>query len=154
MIVLLGSIGCQEEGNNKRSAQKSIQEIPAEGSIADIIRNPVSAGQEVDTTNLAQLQFGESNFDFGKVKAGEVIEHTFPFTNSGKAPLVITDARSTCGCTVPSWPKDPIPPGGGGEILVHFNTKNKKGYQDKPVTIIANTNPTQTILRMRGTVEE
>jgi hypothetical protein len=120
---------------------------------AAIIRNPVDTrGEEIDTANVALLNFNETEFKFGKVKVGTVINHDFPFTNTGSVPLLITKARSTCGCTVPSYPEAPIAPGESGVISVSFDTKNKNGRQRKPVTIIANTYPATTTIYVDGNV--
>ena len=82
-----------------------------------------------------------------------MVEHTFSFTNQGKVPLLITDARSTCGCTVPEWPRQPIAPGQVAEISVRFDTQQKFNQQNKPVTITANTLPAQTTIYLRGFVK-
>lgn len=121
--------------------------------IMDVIRNPATANDaEVDTSSLARFQFKEDRHDFGEVDAGAVIKHTFSFKNDGEVPLLISDVRSTCGCTVAKWPKAPIAPGKTGEIPVEFDTKNKNGRQSKPITITANTFPAQTVLHLDGRV--
>ncbi len=83
-----------------------------------------------------------------------IVEHVFTFTNTGNSPLEIYDARTTCGCTVPEFPEEAIPPSGEGEIKVRFNSEDKIGIQDKPVVLIANTIPARTELRIRGFVIE
>ncbi len=85
------------------------------------------------------MDFETKTHDFGKINEGDVVEHTFTFTNNGKAPLVITSARGSCGCTVPTWTKEPIKPGDSGEMLVKFNSKGKPNTQNKTVTVKANT---------------
>jgi hypothetical protein len=85
------------------------------------------------------MDFETKTHDFGTINEGDVVEHTFTFTNNGKAPLVITSARGSCGCTVPTWTKEPIKPGDSGEMLVKFNSKGKPNNQNKTVTIKANT---------------
>lgn len=122
------------------------------GPVASMIRNPVDRG-EVDTVNVAMMTFLETTHEFGEVTEGKVIKHDFEFTNNGNVPLLITDARSTCGCTVPSYPKAPIPPGASGVIAVAFDTKNKKGGQQKPVIITANTYPAITTIYVTGRVD-
>lgn len=84
------------------------------------------------------LSFEESEFDFGTIDQGTNVEHVFKFTNTGEAPLVIVNAKSSCGCTVPSYPKEPIAPGDSGEMLVKFNGSGKNQVS-KTVTITANT---------------
>ncbi len=103
------------------------------------------------TTNM---KFNEETFDFGNLTAGEKATHTFKFKNTGKEPLVISNAKGSCGCTVPKWPKEPIPPGGSGEIDVTFDSKGKKGKQTKNVTITANTDPVNTIIKISADVAE
>lgn len=95
----------------------------------------------------------EGRFDFGKVDEGDIVKHSFKFKNVGTEPLVISNARGSCGCTVPTWPKEPVPPGGNAEIYVEFNSKGKPGAQSKRVTVTANTNPTETFLEIRGEVK-
>lgn len=85
------------------------------------------------------MDFETKTHDFGTIDEGDVVEHTFKFTNNGKAPLVITAARGSCGCTVPTWTKEPIAPGGSGEMLVKFNSRGKPNTQNKTVTVKANT---------------
>lgn len=98
------------------------------------------------------LEFTETEFDFGTINAGEKVNHTYKFKNTGSEPLIISNAKGSCGCTVPSWPKEPIPVGGTGEIAVQFDSKGKKNKQSKRVTITANTDPAQSFLTIKGDV--
>ncbi len=145
---------CQSDQKKSNQSKKLVQEIKADGKISnsDIIRNPITADGPLDTINVAKMSFLENKYEFGTVKEGDEVKHTFTFENTGKAPLLISDARSTCGCTVPKWPKTPIPPGGKGEINVVFKTKGKQNKQQKPVTISANTYPPQTVIYLSGIV--
>lgn len=106
-----------------------------------------------DTANLPKFSFQESEFDFGQIKEGDVVKHTFKFTNTGKSNLVISDARGSCGCTIPSFPKEPIAPGAEGTIDVQFNSKNKTGINQKFVSIVANTYPEVSSISIKATVE-
>lgn len=151
-ILLLLSIALFSCGNDNESAV--IGNNDNQISNADIIRNPVTVSGDVDTVNVAKIVFDEQRYEFGRVKAGEIVKKTFNFTNTGKVPLLITDARSTCGCTVADYPQHLILPGKTGEIKVEFDTKNKSGKQHKPVTLVANTYPSTTQVVMRGFVEE
>jgi len=101
---------------------------------------------------LTKLEFSETEFDFGNITSGESVTHMFKFKNTGKEPLVISNAKGSCGCTVPKWPKEPILPGKSGEIEVKFDSKNKTGKQSKNVTITANTDPANTILKISADV--
>jgi len=101
---------------------------------------------------LPKIDFTKEEHDFGTIKEGDIVEHTFTFKNVGEAPLIISNARATCGCTVPQWPKEPIPVGEEGEILVRFNSRNKKGNQNKTVTLTANTYPSANKIRIKANV--
>ncbi|MBL7806454.1 MAG: DUF1573 domain-containing protein [Saprospiraceae bacterium] len=122
------------------------------GPNSDLIRNPASANLPMDTNQLARITFQEKEFEFGTVNEGEIVEHTFRFTNTGKIPLTILKCRSSCGCTVPEWPEEPIPPGGTGEIRAKFNTEGKIREQKKMITVTANTYPNETKIMLKGLV--
>ncbi|MFA0961718.1 DUF1573 domain-containing protein [Roseivirga sp. BDSF3-8] len=101
---------------------------------------------------LPEIKFAEESHDFGTINEGDVVEHTFSFTNTGEKPLVISNAAASCGCTVPSWPKDPIAPGETGEITARFNSTGKPNQQSKTITITANTYPEKNVLRIKANV--
>ncbi|GAA4296939.1 DUF1573 domain-containing protein [Nibribacter koreensis] len=84
------------------------------------------------------ILFAEEKHDFGTIKQGEVVEYTFKFTNNGSKPLMISNVRTTCGCTVPTWPKAPIQPGQSADITARFNSAGKMGKQNKVITIDSN----------------
>lgn len=89
--------------------------------------------------NGAVITFEKKSHDFGDILQGDKVEETFKFTNTGTEPLIITNVQVTCGCTTPKgWPRDPIMPGGKGEITVAFNSAGKSGRQNKVVTIVSN----------------
>ncbi|WP_428329180.1 DUF1573 domain-containing protein [Mucilaginibacter sp.] len=102
--------------------------------------------------NAPVMKFEKDTHDFGKIKAGDKVIYDFKFTNTGKSPLIITDAIATCGCTKPEWPKTPIKPGESGAIHVTFNSAAKMGLQDKQITVTANTNPAQNRVHLIGEV--
>lgn len=105
-----------------------------------------------DAGPVTTITFDELVHKFGKINQGEKVEHVFKFTNTGGEPLIITNAKGTCGCTVPAWPRELIAPGETGEIKVVFNSKGKRGQRNQKVTITANTEPAQTIIALRGEV--
>jgi hypothetical protein len=113
--------------------------------------NPVTS-----TTNQkkTRIQFGSYMHDFGKVKQETTNKYSFSFTNTGDEPLIITSAVGSCGCTVPQWPKDPIPPGGTGKIDVEYKPGQQEGSQEKKVTVTANTEPGETILTLKAEVQK
>jgi hypothetical protein len=91
--------------------------------------------KKLPKTNIYLL---EQKFDFGKVKEGGKVKHAFKFKNTGQNPLMISDAFASCGCTVPSFSKEPVLPGNDGEITVEFDTKGRKGKNHKSVIIVSN----------------
>jgi hypothetical protein len=112
----------------------------------------VQSTQASDPSSLGQFEFPAMEYDFGTINEGQVVEHVFNFTNNGQAPLVISNITASCGCTSPDWTKTPVKPGEEGFVKVVFNSTAKSGSQAPTVTIQANTNPTVTRLRLKGTV--
>jgi len=102
--------------------------------------------------SLTAIEFQETEFQWGEIVMGEKIQNIYTFRNTGSEPLIITNAKGSCGCTVPRFPKEPIMPGEYGELLVQFDSKNKKGMQAKRVTITTNTDPANTYLTIKGKV--
>lgn len=102
-----------------------------------------SIAQSLSNKSGPVISWEKTVHDFGDISQGEKVEHTFYFTNTGTAPLIITNVEVTCGCTTPKgWPRDPVAPGEKGEILIAFNSAGKYGRQNKVVTVISNaTNP-------------
>lgn len=149
MLLVCALPSCK---NEQAEQGKAVEEIATDGKISSIIRSPIQADGSVDTVNVAKMIFEETTFDFGEVKEGEIVQHVFKFNNTGKVPLLINNARSTCGCTVPKWPREAIAPGASGEISVEFNTRAKTGEQEKPITVTANTYPSNSQIFLKGFV--
>ena len=84
------------------------------------------------------MTFEKAEYNFGEINQGDKVSYTFKFKNTGKAPLIISNARASCGCTVPEWPKEPVAPGASGKIDVVFNSAGKSGQQTKSITITTN----------------
>ncbi len=108
---------------------------------------------ETNASNSPVMTFNKTSHDFGNINEGDIVTTTFSFTNTGKSDLLIVDARGSCGCTVPKYPKNvPIAPGATGEILVSFDSNNKPSLQQKAVTISANTESGREMLRIKAMV--
>lgn len=88
---------------------------------------------------FAKMNFTKLEHDFGAINGNDVVETVFTFTNTGEADLVISNAKGSCGCTVPEYPKEPIAPGQEADIKVSFSPKGKNGMQNKTVTLTTNT---------------
>jgi len=106
--------------------------------------------------NQAQIKFDKVSHDFGTFsESNPVQECVFTFTNVGQAPLIINQAVASCGCTVPSYTKEPIAPGKTGAIKVTYNGKGKfPGHFKKSITVRTNGKPEMSRLYVEGTMEE
>ncbi len=155
LALAVGFTACKSDSAS--TAENNVTTLNEKKPLPNANQNtakPVADVIPADTVNVAKLTFTEEVYDYGTVKEGESVEHTFKFKNTGVAPLIIESAKSTCGCTVPQFPKEPIAPGESGEIAVKFNSKNKSGRQRKPVNVTANTWPKLTTVYIDGTVEK
>lgn len=137
-----------------------------EGRVAELEGSGTAAARTTSTTQpaktaepetkpegpLPEFAFNEESHDFGTINEGDEVEHIFEFTNTGDAPMIISSATGSCGCTVPQWPKEPIGVGEKGEIKVKFNSRKKPGIQNKTVTITSNTFPKQKRIKIKANV--
>ena len=102
---------------------------------------------------VAEITFESLEHDYGNIYKGDNGECEFVFKNTGKAPLQITNARASCGCTVPSWPKDPIAPGKKSIIRVKYDT-NRLGTINKSITVTSNAVNNSVVLHIKGSISE
>lgn len=101
---------------------------------------------------LGKVEFEESAFDFGQVKEGEQVKHTFVLKNIGDAPVILSKVTASCGCTQPEFSKSPILPGGTSDIHVTFNSEGQVGKQQKIITIQSNASNGMTTVQLKGEV--
>lgn len=114
---------------------------------------PPAAPVQSETRIKTNVQFTDLTHDFGTIQQDSKNTKLFKFKNTGTEPLIIENAVGSCGCTVPTFPKEPIKPGGVGEIEVVYSPGKQQGAQNKTVTITANTNPITTVLNISANVE-
>ena len=132
IISLLAFAAC----NNSNKSNTPANQLPI-----TLVNNPHTANG-MDTVAAARkptMDFTDTVHSFGTIHEKEVVEYDFEFTNHGKTPLIINSAVGSCGCTVPSYPHDPVPPGQKAVMKVTFNSAGKTGHQLKTVTIHSNT---------------
>lgn len=123
-----------------------------------------NASEKIKTDNVAQaavrdeaakavpvMTFEKIEHDFGTIEQNAAQETAFKFTNTGNAPLIITDAKSSCGCTVPNPPKEPIAPGESSELMVKFNGAGQNQVT-KAITVTANTEKGSEVIRIKAFV--
>jgi hypothetical protein len=105
------------------------------------------------STDGAQILFDQGEHDFGKIQEGTMANYEFTFTNTGKAPLVLSNVQPSCGCTSPEWNKEPIMPGAKGSIKASFNSYGRPGSFQKYITVKSNAMNNEVTLTIKGTVE-
>ena len=118
----------------------------------NIITHDIPRREGVKKGEEPILKFETEAHDFGKVIQGEQLSFSFKFKNTGKSNLLISKAYASCGCTIPKFAKEPVKPGDEGIIEVVFNTEGKRGFQEKNVTVIANTQPNEKQLKITANV--
>ena len=125
-----------------------------DGSAKKINNSNTSASPAKSATSEGPIMtFDNISHDFGTINEGDKVTTKFSFTNTGNADLIIVDARGSCGCTVPEYPKNtPIAPGQSQTISVNFDSSNKPGIQQKSVTLSANTSSGREMLRIKANV--
>lgn len=100
----------------------------------------------------SNIKFNETSHDFGKIKEGTKATYEFVYTNTGNAPLIITDVITPCSCTSPDWSKEPLLPGKSSRIIVVFDSKNKPGTFNKTITVKHNGTSGNEYLIIKGVV--
>jgi len=103
-------------------------------------------------TEVPVMSFQNTEYDFGIINENDIVETVFKFENTGVTDLIITNARASCGCTIPEWPKHPIKPGEKAVIKVKFNSRGKKNKQNKTVTLSTNTKNGREFLKIKAQV--
>lgn len=163
IVVLIAAVvltACKD-----RDAEKKIAALEARiNSLEGKRPAPVAAAPGTETTPVAAeadvkpegplpvLLFEETDHDFGVIKEGDKVSHIYKLKNTGEVPLIIQDAKPSCGCTAPDWTKTPIPPGGEGFVKAEFDSNGKPNAQNKTITVTANTWPKTTRLSFKAMV--
>ncbi len=138
-LVIIELTGISSNSLNALWHKKSAENNNKTGQPGNVINTVIdSRSQQVNAMPKTTMKFDETNFDFGTIPDSKEVKHVFKFRNTGKNPLMIAKADVSCGCTVPSFSKEPIAPGAEGEITVTFNPKGKSGKQHKNVIIHSN----------------
>ncbi len=102
---------------------------------------------------VAKIEFKTETVDYGQIDKGSDGIRVFEFTNTGEAPLIISKVSSSCGCTIPKKPEEPILPGKVGEIQVKYDT-NRVGPIRKAITVISNADTPTKVLKIKGEIKD
>lgn len=118
----------------------------------DVVRNPKSADSKGKASDMPEISFTKTEHDFGKLIQGEKVSYIFKFKNTGDAPLLISKVSASCGCTASKYPKEPVAPGEEARLEVTFDSSGQRGIQNKTITVLTNTQPKSTTLRLKAQV--
>lgn len=141
--TLLLIVACNPEAKNESDAKIS----------TDVIDVPSTAsGIHAESGSAPIMTFNEEKHDFGKITQGEKVSYSFIFKNTGGSDIVISSAQGSCGCTVPTYPKQPIKAGQEDKIDVVFDSEGKSGMVEKTITLVTNCNPSTKILTINSTI--
>ena len=144
-LLIITNFACNDL--TKKVETKKEERIPS-----TVVNNPITAQEVRQEGPLPELSFETLRYNFGDITQGETVSHQFVFTNTGESDLIISNAKGSCGCTVPKWPKKPIAPGVKAEIKVTFNSNGREGKQKKTVTLVTNAIPNTKVLTISGEV--
>lgn len=157
LAVLMMS--CKDRAAEKRIAELESRLAQIEGNKGAATTSAVpnqdanaAATDQKPEGPLPVMNFERTDHDFGTIAEGQKVSYTYKITNTGEAPLIIQSAQPSCGCTVPTWTKDPIPVGGTGFVTAEFDSNGKPGIANKTITVTANTWPKVTTLRFKAMV--
>jgi hypothetical protein len=116
------------------------------------VSNAQDAAQAAPNPNAAEIVFDSEVIDYGTIEHNADGNREFKFKNTGKEPLIITNCQGSCGCTVPTWPKEPIKPGATASIKVKYAT-DRVGAFEKTVTVSSNAKSASKIIKIKGVVK-
>lgn len=152
-FLILGMSSLFVACSGEKASEASTQETTT--ATTDVTTSNMAAETTTEevVANVAVIQFQETEFDFGKIKEGDKVEHVFKFKNTGDVPLILTAVQPSCGCTASDYTKDPVAPGGEGTISLTFDSNGKPGPVNKTATVKANIEGGQTLISFKGNVE-
>src|SRR6185436_14444326 len=155
MIVATLATACKDKEAEKKIAalEARLSELEGKKNTPALSQTPQPSVPDVKPEGpLPVMQFETTDHDFGTIKEGEKVIYTYKFKNTGDAPLIVQEAKGSCGCTASDWSKAPIPVGGEGYVKAEFDSNGKPNIQNKTVTVTANTWPKQTVLKFKAIV--
>ncbi|SIT78727.1 DUF1573 domain-containing protein [Pontibacter indicus] len=113
--------------------------LVAGGAVAQQGPAKQTAAPQAQAKSGPAITFNATEHNFGDIAQGDVVEHTFTFTNTGTQPLIIDRVDVTCGCTSPDWTKEAVMPGKTGFVKAKYNSAGRMGQQKKAITVHSNT---------------
>lgn len=136
-----------KENNSNSNSNDTVNSLLS----SSLVMNSETGEKVSSQSPMPEFNFEKDLHDFGQLIDGEKVSYSFKFTNSGNAPLIITNAKGSCGCTVPNWPKEPIMSGESGVIQVNYDEK-RVGSFNKSITITSNAKNSPQIIKVKGKI--
>lgn len=160
-VIGFGLVSCKKEGNkevqnSETATSDSLKTLPGDSLPATapttaVTGAPVAA--PVSNQPLTTIALSQSNYDFGKIKKGDKVNHVYEITNTGKNPLVISEVKPGCGCTAPEFTKEPILPGQKGKITLSFDSTSFDGAVQKYADVFANVEKSPIKLTFNANIQ-
>lgn len=160
-IIGFGLVSCKKETKEVQGSEAVATDSAASHTTAapttDSTVTPATAQAAIAPVKSNQpstsIALSESGFDFGKIKKGDKVQHVYEITNTGSNPLVISEVKPGCGCTVPDFTKEPILPGKKGKITLHFDSSSFDGNVQKYADVFANVEKSPIKLTFTANVQ-
>lgn len=150
LVVVLTAVSCEKN-------QQADQLVVTEDSSAQVAAPAMTTNEdmikEAQSKPLTTAALSEAAFEFGKIKKGDHKEHTYEITNTGENPLIISQVKPGCGCTVPDYTKEPILPGQKGKITLKFDSSNFDGLVNKQAEIYANVEKAPMVITFSADIQ-
>lgn len=151
LVVALAFVSCtKDQTADQLVVDETVQVGAPEMPVVDSKEDMVKEAQSKPLTNLV---LSEAHFEFGKMKKGDQKEHVYEVTNTGENPLIISQVKPGCGCTVPEYTKEPILPGQKGKITLKFDSSNFDGLVNKQAEVYANVEKAPIILSFSADIQ-
>lgn len=160
-IIGFGLVSCKKENKEVQGTEVAVTDsaTAAMPAHSDSTVTPIApvAGEVATPAKSSEpstsIALSDSNFDFGKIKKGDKVQHIYEITNTGTNPLVISEVKPGCGCTVPDFTKEPILPGKKGKITLHFDSSNFDGNVQKYADVYANVDKSPIKLTFSANIQ-
>jgi cell division protein FtsB len=159
-LITLAELEGATSLNDEEAVTEEVAEAAVKNAAVEFVSENTVATEapEIKDNETTTVKFETESHHYGTITDGEKVEYIFYYTNTGSVPLVISNAFGSCGCTVPEWSGKPLAPGEKGSIKVIFNStgkgiKNTTMEDSRKVTVIANTDPKETYLTLKGNIK-
>ena len=150
LVAAMALVSCKKDQTADQLIAQEETALTPPQSVEEAQAEMVQAAQSKPLTNIA---LSEAQFDFGKIKKGDQKEHVYEVTNTGENPLIISQVKPGCGCTVPDYTKDPILPGQKGKITLKFDSSNFDGLVNKQAEVYANVEKAPIVISFSADIQ-